>query len=351
MTEADDLRVFTVAVLQDAGAEVRDDGALLWASLPEAAQAALELPGQTCLTLDPERIGEFDAELVAPGSYVLEKLLSFATSRGRWDVSRLAAPDGWEVEALQDASGSGDRDAPEIVGRAERPLALFAFRTVLTSDEKREAFHLLAATLDGTEAWPVPWPLPEVGLSAAALPGFTPDFLPAYAQAREVLSRRMEGDVEGFRRGSLAALEEEVRRVFRYFDGTVAEVREAAPSGAEDVVRAIEAERDGRLAEAVERFEPHAAASLCSVRLVFVPEATALVATEEGGRVEARIDALTRRVRGLPERVTEDEPARPRGRPPWDTPPPRRRDARATARSPRGSKARSRSAASRHPAP
>ncbi len=352
MREGDALRAFTAAALQDAGAEVRDDGAFLWASLPEATQAALDLPAQACLTLDPERMGEFDAELVAPGSYLLEKLLALAIARGRWDLARLAAPpDGWEAGMLQSVPGVADDGAAETGERAERPLAFFAFRTALTSDEKREGFHLIAATLDGAEAWPVPWPLPEDALAPAGLPGFVPDLARAYARARDALTEWMRDEMEAFQKASLAALEEEVRRVFRYFDGTVAEVKEAAPSGAEDVVRAVEAERGRRLAEALERFEPHAAATLCSVRVVFVPEVRAVVRTEGGNRTEVRVEALTRHVRGLPEGITGGGPARPRARPPSDTPRPRTKDGRGTARFPRGPRARSRSAAARRRGP
>ena len=72
MTEADVLRSFTTALVRDVGGEARDDGTLLWLTIPEAVQPLLDLPAQACVTFDPERIGEFDAELVAPGSYLLE---------------------------------------------------------------------------------------------------------------------------------------------------------------------------------------------------------------------------------------------------------------------------------------
>lgn len=316
MTEAEDLRAFTVALLEDVGAEVRDDGTFLWVAVPEAAQTGLDLPAQACVTFDPDRIGEFDAELVAPGSYLLEKLLGLATRRGRWDTARLQAnSDAWVEEALRATPGLSARSPAEVLERKDEALALFAFRTALTSDEKREAFHLIAAPLDGAEGWVVPWPLPEEGLEPAGVPGFAPDLAAAHRRAEDVLRERMRGEMESFQKVSLAALEEEVRRIFRYFDGTVAEVREAEPSHADDVVRAIEAERDRRLAEALERFEPHAVASLCSVRVVLVPTARVSVRTEGGERVEVRVDALTRRVRGAPEPVTGDGRARPRGRP------------------------------------
>ncbi len=314
MSEADDLRAFATSLLRDVGAEVRDDGTFLWATVPEAAQAGLDLPAQACLTLDPERVGEFDAELVASGSYLLEKLLALATRRGRWEVARLAADsEGWVLEAARRAFGpSAD---VEVLSSSEEPLALFAIRTTLTSDEKREAFHLIAATLDGQDSWEVGWPLVEEGLTATPLPGYAPDLGPAYARVQEALQARMGEELAAFQKTSLAALEEEVRRIFRYFDGTVAEVREAEPSHADDVVRAIEAERGRRLAEALERFEPHAVASLCSVRVVRVPTARLRVRTSCGRGTEALVDALTQHARGLHGAVTAAGRVRPRGRP------------------------------------
>ncbi len=352
MTEAVSLRSFAAALIHDVGGEVRDDGTFLWLTLPEEVQSLLDLSPHACLTFDPERIGEFDAELVAPGSYLLEKLLGLATRRGRWDVSRLSeVPEDWVEQALRDGSAPVRLSIEGMKERREESLVLFAFRTALTSDEKREAFRVIAATPDGAEGWEVPWPLPEEGLAPAGLPGFTPDLDAAYRTAKEFLGDRVRDELETFRRTALAALEEEVRRIFRYFDGTVAEVREAAPSGADDLVRAIEAERDRRLAEALERFEPHAVASLCSVRVALVPTARVACRTEAGEAIEVSVDALTRRVRGLPEPFTGGGPAPPRVRPPSDTPPRRRTAGRARGRSPRGSTARSRSAAARHPGP
>ena len=348
MTEADSLRAFTAAILEDVGAEVRDDGTFLWLTVPEAVQANLDLPPQGCVTFDSERTGEFDAELVAPGSYLFERLLTLATRRGRWDLGRLPSPaDDWMIPILR-ASPRIAREIPlDGIERREEPVAVFTFRSALTSDEKRETFHALAATLDGREAWAVPWPLDDGSVVTADFPGFAPDLGPAYRCAGESLRKELQWEMASFQKVSLVALEEEVRRIFRYFDGTVAEVREAAPSGAEDIVRAIEAERDRRLAEALERFEPRAVASLCSVRLVFVPVASVACRMEDGTRAEVRVDALTRVIRGIPGRLTEAGPAPPQDRPPSGTPPRRTRAAPGKARSPRGPRGRSRSGASR----
>lgn len=347
MSDVDALRAFTAALLEDEGAEVRDDGTFLWLTVPEGLQSGLDLPSRACLTFDAGRSGEFDAELVAPGSYLLEKLLALATRRGRWDVARLSvAAADWPREAVEArAAGEWPRDA-EVSEVREEPIALFAFRTAMTSDEKREGFHLVAAPLDGSEAWEVDWPLHEEGLAPAGLPGYAPDLEPAYRAACAALEGRMDEDLGGFRKVSLGSLEEEVRRIFRYFDGTVAEVRKASPSGAEEVVRAIEAERDRRLAEAVERFEPHAAASLCSVRVVLGPVARVLLRSDRRSPFEVRVDALTGHVRGWPPALTEDGPAPLPARPPSGTPRRRTRGGPGNRRSPPRSRERSRSGAS-----
>ncbi len=349
MTDADRLRGFVTSLLKDAGSQVRDDGVFVWAQIPEALQVSLDLPPQVCLTFDPDRTGEFDAELVAPGSYFLEKLLALAMRRGRSDMVRMAAPPaGWAEDALAQAGMPPGGVPPTAVSEREEPLFLLAFRTTLVSDEKREAFRLIAVDRAGSEAWSVDGLLPEEGLAPADLAGFAPDMERIYERACGFLAASSRDEVAAFRKSALTSLEEEVRRIFQYFDGTVREVREAAPSGAEDVVRAIEAERDRRLAEALERFEPHASASLCSLRVVLAPEARAHVPTADGER-EIRVDALTRHARGLPRPTTGDAPAPPRARPRSDTPRRRTRGGPGRPRSPRGSTGRSRFAASRRP--
>ncbi len=342
--EAEALRPFITDLLADVGCEVRDDGAFLWVRVPEELRLRLDFAEQVCLTLDPDRVGEFDAELLAPGSYPLEKLLGLATERGRWDAGRIrgVAAD-WERPIL--ASSGIPSDAVQevrVVARREGTLYLFAFRTALTSDEKREAFHVVAVPEDATEGWEVPWPLAEEAVVPGTLPGPPNGLEAAYRTAQAALQDRMHEATEAFRKGALASLEDEVRRIFRYFDGTVQAVRDSAPSGADEVVRVIEAERDRRLAEALERFEPHLVATLCSVRVLLVPMVTVAVRTEAGER-ELRIDAFTKHVRGLPAAATGDGPAPPRARPRSDTPPRRRRADRAAARAPRESRARSRS--------
>src|SRR2546427_351253 len=200
MSDAPRLRPFVIEALTDLGAAVSEDDSLIWVQAPELVQRDLEVPGRFALAFDPERNREFEAELVAPGSYFLERLVSVVVRRGRWDVSHY--------------------------------------------------------TVTGAE-------------------------------------------VEPFRTRSLGLLEEEVRRIFGHFDRTIEGLRESDPGGSQDLLRAVMAERDRRLTEAVERFDPKASASLCSIRAILIPTARLAIEFPDGTRIESRLDAWSRRVRGL----------------------------------------------------
>src|SRR2546428_3721726 len=84
MSDAPPLRPFVIEALTDLGAAVSEDDSLVWVQAPELVQRDLEVPGRFALAFDPERNREFEAELVAPGSYFLERLQSAGARRGRW---------------------------------------------------------------------------------------------------------------------------------------------------------------------------------------------------------------------------------------------------------------------------
>src|SRR5207244_12095624 len=90
MSDAPPLRPFVIEALTDLGAAVSDGDPLVWVQAPESVQRDLEVPARFALSFDPERSREFEAEMVAPGSYFLERLVSVVTRRGQWDVSRCA---------------------------------------------------------------------------------------------------------------------------------------------------------------------------------------------------------------------------------------------------------------------
>lgn len=371
MSDVGDLRGFVMEALSDAGADVRDEGGVLWVTSPESVRTALEIPETACLVFEPERAGEFGAELVAPGSYLLERILGLVMSRGRWNRGTVADPPAdWLADALRGAGLPADASVP---GSRVETLAVFAFRITLVSDEKRESFHYVATSLDGRDSWEAPVPQAEAALLPWDAPGASVDLEAAYRAAGTALLRRTQASVEAFRKTSLAALEEEVRRIFSYFDGTVKEIRASAPTGTDDLVRALGGERDRRLTEAVERFDPHATATLCGVRLVRTPVADVLVRLGKD-EVPVTVDAFTRVPRGLrckrcetdqgPWNWTEDAGLLCRAcsataagsvplpaRPPSDTPRPRRPAGGGAARSPRGSTGRSQSASSRRRRP
>ena len=376
MSDEPSLRSFVLETLADLGAVVSDGEPLVWVQAPESVRHTLEVPANFALTFEPDRSGEFEAELVAPGSYFLEKLLSVAVRRGRWELSRFeAASEDWVSIALAE-SGLGPADGVlcHVRGLDEEIVLLLSFRVTLVSDEKRETFHIIAVSPKDGSAWPVDPSRAESGLIPSPSAGLRPDLETAYRLATETLRERTREEVGRFRARCLGLLEEEVRRIFGYFDRTIEEIREADPQGSQDLVRGVMAERDRRLTEALERFDPKANASLCSVRAILVPAARIRLEFRDGTAADPTLDAWSRRIRGFvcgvcgrtdgPWRpstegglrcttcaATRVASARPRGRPRSDTPRRGTRAGEASARSPRGSKARSRVASSRHRGP
>ena len=375
MSDVPPLRPFVIEALTDLGARVSDGDSLVWVQAPESVQRDLEVPARFALSFDPERSGEFEAEMVAPGSYFLERLVSVVTRRGQWDVSRCAVTaTDWISDALRE-SGLDPETAvsSRVDGIEDELLLLFAFRVTLVSDEKRESFHLVAVSLVDGSTWPEDPDRADRGLVPHPAPAIRPDLEAAYRLATESLRTTTGVEVERFRTRSLGLLEEEVRRIFGYFDRTIDGLRESDPGGSQDLLRAVMAERDRRLTEAVERFDPKASASLCSIRAILVPTARLEIEFPDGARTESRLDAWSRRLRSLacgmcggtegpwrPSRdglrcarcaATQAESARPRGRPRSDTPRRGTRAGEASARASRGSRARSRGASSGRPRP
>ena len=376
MSDAPPLRRFVIEALTDLGATLSDGDSLLWVQAPESVQRDLDVPARFALAFDPERNREFEAELVAPGSYFLERLVSVVTRRGQWDVSQYTVTGAdWISEGLRECGlGAETAVCSHADGIEDGLLLLFAFRVTLVSDEKRESFHLVAVSLADGSAWPVDPDRADLGLVPHPSLEIRPDVEAAYRVATESLRTTTDVEVERFRTRSLGLLEEEVRRIFGYFDRTIEGLRESDPGGSQDLLRAVMAERDRRLTEAVERFDPKASASLCSIRAILVPTARLEIEFPDGTRTESRLDAWSRRLRGLVCRIcggtagpwrlsSRDglrcatcasmpaESARPRGRPRSDTPRRGTRAGEASARSPRGSRARSRGASSGRPRP
>jgi len=369
VSETPRLQPFVVEALTDLGAVVSPGESLVWVQAPESVQHDLEVPANFALTFDAERSREFEAELVAPGSYFLERLIAVVARRGQWDAARCAVSGtDWILSGLRE-SGLGPETGvrSHVDGIEDGLLWLFAFRVTLLSDEKRESFHLVAVSPSERCAWTVDPVRPDQELIPHPSSGNSADLEAGYRLAAESLRSITAGEVDRFRTRSLGLLEEEVRRIFGYFDRTIEGLRESDPDGSQELLRAVMAERDRRLSEAVERFDPKAAASLCSIRAIQVPTARLRLGFPDGSGTDARLDGWSGRLRGLicsncggtdgPWRWSSPEglrcatcaptpagSARPRGRPPSDTPRRGMRAGEASARSPRGSRARSRGA-------
>ena len=371
------LRRFVSEALTDAGAVVSESGSLLWVQVPEGLRSELEVPPTVAMTFDPNRVGEFEAELLAPGSYLLEKIVSLAVGRGRWDVARVEAPAGdWIGDATSDHGlGAESQVRREVQDVQTSVLFEFSFRVTLVSDEKREHLHRMVASPTTASAWEADPVSEETELVPAPdVPILRETVQAAYHLAADALRETAKPAVNAFRSSTLRLIEEEVRRIFGYFDRTIEEVQRSDPEGSGDLVRAIQGERDRRLTETLERFDPKAQARLCSVRAIVVPMARVHLRFPVGPGVDVFVDPWSRHVAGLvcdlchrgdgPWRPQESgtlrcarcattrvESARPRGRPRSDTPPRGTRVARGSGRSPRGSKARSQAASGRHRGP
>jgi len=300
--------------------------------------------------------------------------VALSAERGRWDAVRCVPGPDWISTALSVAGlGPPTGVRPRVEAEEGGTIFLFSFRVTLTSDEKRETFHRIAVSPSTECAWEaddVPTDSDLLPVSPAEVHG---DLEAAYRIGTQALRERCRESVDGFRAESLRRLDEEVRRIFGYFDRTKDEIQEADPEGSGELIRAIEGERSRRLAETLERFDPIARASLCSIRALLVPMARVRLTLPSGASSEATVDAWSHHVRGLacaecagtagpwvPEEdrlrcarcaSTRDGSVRPRARPRSDTPRRGKRDAPGTARSPRGSKARPRDASGPGPSP
>src|SRR3989442_15201092 len=124
MSDAPPLRRFVIEALDDLGATLSDGDSLVWVQAPESVQRDLEVPARFALSFDPERSRAFEAELVAPGSYFLERLVSVVTRRGRWDVSQCTVSGTEGIsETLRESGLDPETGVPlPVEGSAGRPV-------------------------------------------------------------------------------------------------------------------------------------------------------------------------------------------------------------------------------------
>src|SRR2546430_13254734 len=155
MSDAEALRRFVLDTLADVGATVSEADPLSWMQVHERVRSGLEVPATFAITFDPDRAGDFEAELVAPGSYFLERIVALAASRGRWDVARFEAADAEWIQRSLSEGGLGSETGVhlETAELGETVLFLFSFRVTLVSDGKREGFHLIAGSPTPGSAW------------------------------------------------------------------------------------------------------------------------------------------------------------------------------------------------------
>jgi len=375
MSEADDLRAFLFDAVEDLGGSISECDGVLEVGLPPEFSERIELAPRFTLTCATPAASHADAELLAPGSYVLERFSSLMMRRGRWDSARLGSPpDDWVTEALRahGLDGSCGLEAT-LESLATARIWAFTFRVTLVADEKREMFFAVLVREGEPSGWIADWEPLEVPLEPAPIALDRERLMTSYRIAAETLTEHARPEVRAFRKTCLTLLDEEVGRIFRYFDRTVDEIRQASPADSEGLLRAIEAERGRRLVEAAERFTPRAQASLCAVRYVEAPEALVALCRRNSDETlaRARVDAWSRVIRGIqcascnrtqgPWRVSQlgaveciqclpmaNGSARPPSHRPSGTHRRGRKASQGRPRSPRGCMARSRAAVGSH---
>src|SRR2546430_12904142 len=138
MSDAPPLGSCVIERLRVLGAAVSDGDRVVWVQAPESVQRDLEVPARFALSFDPERSRVFEAELVAPGSYFLERLVSVVARRGRWDVSQCTVSGTeWISEGLRESGLDPETGGSSPVdGVEDELLLLFAFPLTLGSGEK-----------------------------------------------------------------------------------------------------------------------------------------------------------------------------------------------------------------------
>jgi len=233
VSEADALRRFVLDTLADLGATMSEAGPLVWIQVPERVRSDLEVSATFAITFDPERTGDLRAELVAPGSLFLERIVSLAASRGRWDVARFEAPGAdWIERALSECglgSERGVRCKTEEIG--ETVLVLLSFRVSLVADEKRERFHLIAVSPTTGSAWEVDPVTADSGLIAIPDARVPPDLEAAYRLGTEKLRETSAKQSIGSGPRASTSWRKKSRRIFGYFDRTIEEIQAADPDG------------------------------------------------------------------------------------------------------------------------
>lgn len=282
MTDSDASRVkrLVESLFTLAGVEYSWADGCLSAQLSGEAMSALEgrwsNPGALLLAFEPEVVATHpEADLVAPGSFRLERFLTWI--RREVGLSRVFLP------ALP--RGAGQRHLPDYLRQMTEstpltsyylleesqewePHLLVAFLAARVGEERRETLHLAGVNLvtgrvglDFADSLPKASGPAGVPQARRRIP-----YRRAYAAAVDSLAARIRAEDGGWAAASLERYETEARQLHAYYEELARENRADA-----DALRQLEANRERRLEEQKDRFLPRVLVRPVATALLYVP--------------------------------------------------------------------------------
>ena len=286
MSEAAEVEAFVRRYFERRSSPLSEEEPRVYrASLPESLRPAFDGADAIRISFDPATVASASrVDLVAEGSYLLDRIVEDATRSGWHTVARVEAVGTPPADVVTTALHP--KNATVVVGRSSTetvPHLLFNFRVRLTTDERVERFEtVLIDARTGKERTPAGslfgegLALPEEGAFDWA------GIADGYRAACQALESRVAAVATEFRAKAEALRKGEVERITSYFDRSVNEVLDSKTAGAEEA-RALELERERRLGEADEKYRFVGEVELCNVRTVLLDVTRAEVAFEHRG--------------------------------------------------------------------
>jgi len=255
------------------------------ASLPESLRPAFDGADSIRIAFDPEKAATAArVDLVAEGSYLLDRVVEDATRTGWHTVARIEASVSSPADVI--ASSVRPKNAALSVVSASTdsvPHLLFNFRVRMMTDERIDRFEsVLVDTRAGTERRCAACLFEErLGLPEEGVVDWT-GIADAYRLACGALEARVQADAKAFRDQADALRRSEMERITSYFERSVNEALDSKGAGGAEA-RALELERERRLAEAEEKYRFTGEVELCNVRTVLLDVTRADVALAHRG--------------------------------------------------------------------
>src|SRR5712664_2855599 len=226
------------------------------ASLPESLRPAFDGADSLRISFDPATASSMaQVDLVAVGSYLLDRLVEDAARAGWHTVARVEAPTTPPEDMIAKALRPKNATLSVRTGSTELvPHLLFNFRVRMMTDERIDRFEsVLVDTRTGAERRCAACLFEErLGLPEEGVVDWS-GIADAYRLACGALEARVQADAKAFRDQADALRRSEMERITSYFERSVNEALDSKGAGGAEA-RALELERERRLAEAEEKY-------------------------------------------------------------------------------------------------